>query len=396
MRWLTYEAHDPDEARRREAALAAIDRWWSAFSVKESELNAFFEGERDFDVTAWMGEFLGPVHPNLMWEFGPGSIHPHRLTITPETDRHLRPLVQTVLERAPESAYFDFSAFRPAESPASCRESVLARTRHPLAFDHVEVAAGESNRVDVVGVFPRGYPNGDEDLAMHQTFVMIETLLGEEMLDSWVGNIDVAMSSPGKNAVSLSDFPGRFAAVRQEIVEALPDLPLHAVDMDEEQWSSFEREPAEQADYPCLDDVFVGVAPTRSVELLNTFFKNVPFDSSRFSRRNEVFCYVKIDAAEGLEQTAFADRGEVEDALNGAIRPEGFGCTFGGATGHRYSYLFLAVTRRKEAFDRVRSILQKGRIPKRSWILFFDSELAWEWIGIYPDSPPPPLPDFEE
>jgi hypothetical protein len=86
----------------------------------------------------------------------------------------------------------------------------------------------------------------------------------------------------------------------------------------------------------------------------------------------------------------------LEDAVNAAIRPEGFGCTFGGATGRRYSYVFLAVTRRKEAFDRIRAVLQKGNLTRRSWILFFDSELAWEWIGIHSDSPAPPLPRFGE
>ena len=35
-------------------------------------------------------------------------------------------------------------------------------------------------------------------------------------------------------------------------------------------------------------------------------------------------------------------------------------------------------------------LLQRRRVNERSWLLFFDPELADEWMGIYEGAPPPP------
>jgi hypothetical protein len=38
----------------------------------------------------------------------------------------------------------------------------------------------------------------------------------------------------------------------------------------------------------------------------------------------------------------------------------------------------------------IRDVLRAGRVPKRSWLQFFDDDLAEEWIGVWDDSPAPP------
>jgi hypothetical protein len=35
--------------------------------------------------------------------------------------------------------------------------------------------------------------------------------------------------------------------------------------------------------------------------------------------------------------------------------------------------------------------MQKLGLPRRSWLLFYDPDLADEWLGIYPDTPAPPM-----
>ncbi len=40
----------------------------------------------------------------------------------------------------------------------------------------------------------------------------------------------------------------------------------------------------------------------------------------------------------------FADKSEIEDALDAVLRPQKFGCHIGGGTGLRYSYIDLALT----------------------------------------------------
>ena len=56
--------------------------------------------------------------------------------------------------------------------------------------------------------------------------------------------------------------------------------------------------------------------------------------------------------------------------------------------GCRYSYVDFAVTDFPMASDIIRKMLCAGRIPKRSWILFFDSDKVGRWIGIWPARSP--------
>ena len=72
--------------------------------------------------------------------------------------------------------------------------------------------------------------------------------------------------------------------------------------------------------------------------------------------------------------------------------PAGLGCQIGGGTGWRYSYVDLALTDVEKGIEAVRARLRAGNVPRRSWIQFFNAEWEQEWIGIYPDSPPPPMP----
>ena len=115
-----------------------------------------------------------------------------------------------------------------------------------------------------------------------------------------------------------------------------------------------------------------------------------------FSRCGETFCYIKIDGSEGLDEEKFADKAQIEDALDEVLRPDRLGCQIGGGSGLRYSYIDLALADLERGIDVVRKRLQKGNVPRRSWIQFFDADLAAEWVGIYDDSPPPPIELPEE
>jgi hypothetical protein len=115
------------------------------------------------------------------------------------------------------------------------------------------------------------------------------------------------------------------------------------------------------------------------------------FSSACHSRCGETFCYLKIDGAQGLDRSQFHDRAEIEEAINAALAREEAGCCFGGGTGLRYSYIDLALTDLARGAEIVRRVLLSGGIPKRTWIQFFDDELAHEWIGIHADAPEPPM-----
>ena len=80
----------------------------------------------------------------------------------------------------------------------------------------------------------------------------------------------------------------------------------------------------------------------------------------------------------------------IEDTLDEPLRAARAGCQIGGGSGLRYSYIDLALLDVEAGICIVRDILRRGNVNRRTWILFFDDVLDAEWIGVFPDTPPPP------
>jgi len=88
--------------------------------------------------------------------------------------------------------------------------------------------------------------------------------------------------------------------------------------------------------------------------------------------------------------------GKIEDALDDALARDGLGIHVSGGTGLRYSYIDLALTDLERGVERSRRALRKVGVDDRSWIQFFDADLSAEWVGVYPETPPPPSEVDEE
>jgi hypothetical protein len=111
MRWLYFDPSNSQEAAAHAAVVSRMDEWWKQFAAKTDDLLDLFTQRSQWDLPAWMDRELRAVSADLMWEFGPAvSENGHRLVITPETEKHLRPMVQTLLERAPKlPCYIDLA-----------------------------------------------------------------------------------------------------------------------------------------------------------------------------------------------------------------------------------------------------------------------------------------------
>jgi hypothetical protein len=365
-----------------------IANWWDAFESAAPHIDGYFRGKEAFDLPAWMEEHLGAVHPELMWEFGPAvKGEGHRLVITPETRRDLRPLVREMLRRAPAIAGWEFYEYRLPEELSDASRSVLGRTGGNLNGVHVAASPGHFNLVDLKYYFPAD--NFDEQEAAGIAFVATESLLGEEVLDRWIGAIEVEQGTAAERLIPLERLSEAVQSLIGEVCATLPDRPWHEADLENALWSALECEPEAAEDYDGLEDLIAAV--TVMPLMLQNALSNFLFDSQRYSRFGERFCYLKIDGSSRLEHSDFADRGEIEDAINAVLRPTGLGSVVGGGTGLRYSYIELALTDIEAGWQLMSTVLSNGRLPKRTWLLFHDAELAGQWYRLYDDTPEPPL-----
>ena len=156
---------------------------------------------------------------------------------------------------------------------------------------------------------------------------------------------------------------------------------------DNESYHVYRAEPDEADDYPGRSDLTVAV--TRVPELFEATCSDEPFRSGDFATRGEIFCFLKVDGSDA-DDMVFEDRDAIERAMEQALSATHSGWLLGGATGLRYSYVDFAVTDFDVAMSALRQVLREGKIPRRSWILYFYTSLEDEWEGIWDDSPPPP------
>src|SRR5262249_36214630 len=137
------------------------------------------------------------------------------------------------------------------------------------------------------------------------------------------------------------------------IQDTLPESPWHDINIEDEvPWSTMTAEPDECDDCIRQEDLLVAITPLPG--LVQNALSSAPFDSARFSGCGETFCYLKIDGSAGLDGSLFSDRAEIEAAINGVLRPAKLGCSIGGGTGRRYSYVELALVDVERAWQEMR------------------------------------------
>ncbi|MEI8018590.1 MAG: hypothetical protein WCH39_10360 [Schlesneria sp.] len=402
MRWRFIDKNNRAEVAEREIVIRKIEAWWREFAKRADDIAATFSGKCDLDLPAWVEEHLQSIDPDLMWEFGPAIRGTgHRLVITPECDHHLRPLVQSILAKAPDLNGWEFYEHRLAEDIESAQSTVEGRTGCNLSELKFRASLGELNRIDLKFGSPSKSQIKDQS-ALNAAFVAAETLLGEKVLNEWIGVIDVSpIQGPSTltSLLGLARKPPQWIGLERlydtvnsligSIHDQLPPGPHYEWMTEDTPMSLWELKPESADDYVEQGDLIVGKSANRTMWM--TSHRHQLFCSERFSRCHETFCYVKIDGSDGFDEAKFADKSEVEDALDEVLKPQKLGCQIGGGTGLRYSYIDLALVDVDQANEAIKQRLRAGKIPKRSWILFYDSDLAAEWIGIYDDTPPPPM-----
>lgn len=415
MRWLFLEPERRSDVARRERFVRLIDRWWRTFADESNALMASLDAPEAQLFAERLQERLAQIDARLCWEIGPGAAgKPHRLVITPEANMELRPLTQTLLERAPELPGWEFYSHRLAESAEMLPYTLDHRAgrvpRDLRAF--VEVAGPRKLTVRFVSA---DFSECDEDDEPAESdcaaaFVAAETLLGEEFVDQWIGcvSVDVADHSE-RNAYELlfrRPMPLEGAApaalreacwkLAQSLRERSPEEPFFrrtpslawtSVDL-----SAVEKEgealfPESESEPIAATDLLA--ARTLDPELWAAFAEPLFFSAS-WSRAGETFCRLRLSPS-AQSQTLELDR--LAREIDSRLKDASLGCVIAVGTGERFGYLDLALVSLPAATETIRvwgrSAVASHCIGVESWLLFHDAYLAGEWIGLAQETPAP-------
>src|SRR5262245_15855033 len=116
MRWIFADRGRSHEGQEIAAIDERVAAWWQSFAGKAGDLVAQFSRKKEWDLPAWMQEHLGAIDDAMCWEFGQAVKGVgHRLVITPESRKDLRPLANSIVAAAPKIAGWEFYPYRLAE-----------------------------------------------------------------------------------------------------------------------------------------------------------------------------------------------------------------------------------------------------------------------------------------
>ncbi|MBA4074900.1 MAG: hypothetical protein C0508_07645, partial [Cyanobacteria bacterium PR.023] len=144
--------------------------------------------------------------------------------------------------------------------------------------------------------------------------------------------------------------------------------------------------------------------------IIESIVLNGIFYSERFTKHGEKFCYLKI--AETDQISSFEEFAALRQKIDDSLRAEECGCVFGWGTSPKFdgrspglsqsasesglsqseaSYLFvdLALEKIDDSISVLRKIAQGEKLSENSWLLFFDTELEHEWVGLFPETGAP-------
>jgi hypothetical protein len=379
MAWKFLDDSKSSNKKYREEMMVLINSWWAHFQNKRKNIEAFLDGRAQMDLEDFMADSLQSIDENLMWEYGtePGG-GKYQLVITPETERHLRPLVETIVATAPKLNNWSFYAYRQPHGFEDTAELVQETTG--ISLDTLSFAATSDEEHLINLLFKYSGEKGPEAQS-DAVFMTVEYLLGEEILDRWIGDMDFAEASSKAKFKPMSDLPNTVFEMIEAIKKKMPEKPLAAL-RDSFKIEQFKLEPEDDEDHS--ERFEMRAAHTRLPHIWQAAHSGSPFDSCRFSRHNEKFCYLKL---EGL--TDGAKLSALESSINEALAKTGSGCTIGTGHGNRFGYIDLALSDPAKAIAALKEICER-ECPQHSWLQFFDSDWTSEWIPMNSKSTTPP------
>jgi len=192
------------------AAIEAFWAWWP--SVAETIAQGFGSGGLSAELVEAVGARVHDIHPKLDWEFGPGRKSQHHLCLSGKGDPTLRIVAERWAHRAPKpTATWEFHASR---QPHANGGLVLEIAGHKVALDELVAHVEEDDtreKLDVKVHHPVFSALEDRNLKVQIMFIGLDTLLGEDDVERWIGALELA-ETPPPDALPFAALPGRIAS----------------------------------------------------------------------------------------------------------------------------------------------------------------------------------------
>lgn len=274
---------------------------------------------------------------------------------------------------------------------------VAERTGLDLSQARARVGIGRGHLLEVV-LQAAGFGSGVDDGALDAANLLLPRLVGDRVFDDWIAAVDVAplarapgglrlIAARGEDAaptIPIDELPAAVQAARDGAEASLPLLPYHAF-CERAEWTLLEAGPSRRPASARLPDV--PLLSTMVPEAAKCLLEGQRFSSCRFSRHGESFVLASLLLEGGDPEARLALRVELEERLDRALAPGGFGCVVGAGLGSRHAHLLLALPALDAGLDALARALRRLGADRDARLWPCDSRLAYEWVGVWEEPP---------
>jgi hypothetical protein len=216
---------------------AGIDAFWSWWAEAHARLTAAIEARKlDEALIAEVNGKVQAVHPKLVWELGPGGAASHAFTLSSGGDPELRRLTERWLRAAPATdAVWEFHPAR--RGAPSFADAKLQIAEHTVLLGEMRFSVTLDPIRELMNVtsFHPAFAAMPDDMRAFATFVTLDRILGEDIVQRWFGGIRTsvepleragtfAMLSEAVGLLSRDATGERFTDLRGEAPDGRPVL----------------------------------------------------------------------------------------------------------------------------------------------------------------------------
>jgi hypothetical protein len=173
--------------------IAAFWSWWQDQGARESA-QAIADGEPERMVGP-LSRRVHAIDPGLAWELAPGTAGGHVLVVTSQGVAELRAVARRWRRAGPAAdAVWEYSDSRPPVADPAGTVLTLGDTELDLG-SAIALARVSGADLDVAVYHPAFIAMPDDERRV-ATFLMLDTVLGESAMETWIGTVDVAPEPP--------------------------------------------------------------------------------------------------------------------------------------------------------------------------------------------------------
>jgi len=191
----------------------AINAFWRWFSDHHRDVEAMLDRDDTAELSRQINAQIDHLSSQLAWEIGPGLVEPYMFVFPTAGDSERKAAVGRIMEKAPKIERWEFHASRPTR-PFQ-REVQLPDRGLSFQTSDWRFALKPSPQSDrfELQIFDDRLGSVEEKTALTAVFILLDAVLGEDMVERWIGNIKVLPASSSRVSLPMPMIAERLAEV---------------------------------------------------------------------------------------------------------------------------------------------------------------------------------------